>query len=81
SRHLSALVHQTTLWRSQWPDDKTVLETQQAEWQHAQEQAEQRVFDIRHRLTQAEQARQQAGSLTDKIDTQRSKTEQWLKLA
>ncbi|OOF26311.1 AAA family ATPase [Salinivibrio sp. IB872] len=62
-------------------DDETVLETQQAEWQHAQEQAEQRVFDIRHRLTQAEQARQQAGSLTDKIDTQRSKTEQWLKLA
>lgn len=81
--HCQQAIAAAQVWfdEQQLPDDDAALTAQHDAWQHALEDAEQQLFTLRHQLTESEKAKQQAGSLTEKIDAQRSQTEQWLKLA
>ncbi|SIN73573.1 AAA family ATPase [Salinivibrio sp. ES.052] len=72
---------QAWLDAQQLSDDDESLAAQHDAWQQVLESAEQRLFTLRHQLAESEKAKLQAGSLTEKIDAQRSQTEQWLKLA
>ncbi|WBA08169.1 AAA family ATPase [Salinivibrio kushneri] len=81
--HCQQTMADTKAWivAQQLAEDEASLSAQQASWQQALEENEQRLFTLRHQLTESEKAKQQAGSLTEKIEAQRHQTEQWLKLA
>ena len=61
--------------------DDTAVRQRREQWNSEKLSCDEQIFQLRQRLTMAEQALQQAGELTDKMAAQQKQTELWLQMS